>query len=85
MSWMQRLKRLFHIDIEHRGVSGGTSRVIARIETPKLIDKILTHLAPLPRRFRAERLLAGHLAQLIECIRKLLAAGAEGSAQARAP
>jgi len=25
MSWMQRLKRVFHIDIEHCGVCGGTS------------------------------------------------------------
>ena len=42
---MQRLKRVFHFDIEHCGVCDGTSRVIACIETPKLIDKILTHLA----------------------------------------
>ena len=45
MSWMQRLKRVFHIDIEHCGVCGGTLRVIACIETPELIEKILTHLA----------------------------------------
>ena len=29
MGWMQRLKRVFHIDIEHWGVCGGTLRVIA--------------------------------------------------------
>ncbi len=34
------------------------------------------------RRFREERLLAGHLSQLIDCVRKLQAAGAEGSARA---
>ena len=34
MSWMQRLKRVFHIDIEHCGMCGGTLRVIACIETP---------------------------------------------------
>ena len=34
MSWMQRLKRVFHIDVEHCGVCGGTLRVIACIETP---------------------------------------------------
>ena len=45
MSWMQRLKRVFHIDIEHCGMWGGTLRVIASIETPELIEKILTHLA----------------------------------------
>ena len=45
MSWMQRLERVFHVDIEHCGVCGGTLRVIACIETPELIEKILTHLA----------------------------------------
>ena len=45
MRWMQRLKRVFHIDIEHCGVCGGTLHVIACIETPELIKKILTHLA----------------------------------------
>ncbi len=33
-----------HIDIEHCGVCGGTLGVIACIETPELIEKILTHL-----------------------------------------
>ena len=50
---MQRLARVFHIDIEHCGVCedrfffvcGGTLRVIACIDTPEVIDKILTHLA----------------------------------------
>ena len=45
MSWMQRLKRVFHIDIERCDVCGGTLRVIACIETPELIETILTHLA----------------------------------------
>ena len=45
MSWMQRLKRVFHIDIEHCGVCGATLRVIACIETPEVIERILTHLA----------------------------------------
>ena len=45
MSWMQRLKRVFHIDIEHCGVCGGRLRVIACIETPEVIERILTHLA----------------------------------------
>ena len=34
MTWMQRLNRVFHIDIEHCGVCGGTLRVIACIATP---------------------------------------------------
>ena len=45
MSWMQRLKHVFHIDIEHCGVCGGTLRVIACIETPEVIERILAHLA----------------------------------------
>ena len=45
MRWMQRLKRVFHIDIEHCGVCGGTLRVIACIDAPELIETILTHLA----------------------------------------
>ena len=48
MAWMQRLKRVFHIDIEHCGVCGGTLRVIACIAciaTLELIERILTHLA----------------------------------------
>ena len=43
MSWMQRLKRVFRI--EHCGMCGGTLRVIACIETPEVIERILTHLA----------------------------------------
>jgi len=34
MSWMQRLKRVFRIDIEHCGLCGGRLRVIVCIETP---------------------------------------------------
>ena len=45
MRWMQRLKRVFHIDIERCEVCGGTLRVIACIDTPEIIKRILTHLA----------------------------------------
>ena len=45
MRSMQPLKRVFHINIEYCGVCGGTPRVIACIETPELIERILTHLA----------------------------------------
>ena len=45
MNWMQGLKRVFHIDIEHCGVCGGTLRVIACIETPEAIERLLAHLA----------------------------------------
>jgi len=43
---MQRLKRVFHINIEHCGVCGGTLRVIACIETPEVIERILTTSPP---------------------------------------
>ena len=44
MSWAQRLKRVFNIDIETCGVCGGTLKVIACIEDPAVIQKILSHL-----------------------------------------
>jgi hypothetical protein len=44
MSWMQRLKRVFAIDIETCPDCGGTLRVIACIEDPLLIAKILGHV-----------------------------------------
>jgi len=44
MTWAQRLKRVFNIDIETCPKCGGAVRVIACIEDPVVIDKILTHL-----------------------------------------
>jgi hypothetical protein len=44
MSWAQRLKRVFDIDIETCRVCGGSVKVIACIEDPVVIKKILTHL-----------------------------------------
>ena len=44
MSWMQRLKRVFAIDIETCPDCGGTLKVIACIEDPPLIAKILGHV-----------------------------------------
>ena len=44
MSWMQRLKRVFAIDIETCPDCGGKLRVIACIEEPWLIAKILGHV-----------------------------------------
>ena len=40
MSWAQRLKRVFSIDIETCSKCGGTVKVIACIEDPAVIDKI---------------------------------------------
>ena len=45
MNWAQRLKRVFGIDIETCPACGGAVRIIACIEDPKVIEKILTHLA----------------------------------------
>ena len=44
MTWAQRLKRIFNIDISVCPTCGGDSRVIACIEDQAVIDKILAHL-----------------------------------------
>jgi hypothetical protein len=44
MSWAQRLKRVFAIDIESCRQCGGRLRVIASIEAPAVIERILKHL-----------------------------------------
>jgi len=44
MTWAQRLKRVFHIDIETCNRCGGHVKIIACIEDPVVIEKILTHL-----------------------------------------
>ena len=44
MTWAQRLKRVFAIDIEKCQKCGGPVRIIASIEDPDVIQKILKHL-----------------------------------------
>ncbi|NRB37004.1 MAG: IS91 family transposase [Pseudomonadales bacterium] len=44
MSWAERLKRVFNIDIEVCNLCGGKVKIIASIKDPLVIDKILTHL-----------------------------------------
>ena len=44
MTWAQRLKRVFKIDVGTCGACGGTVKVIACIEDPVVIKKILIHL-----------------------------------------
>jgi len=44
MSWAQRLKRVFAIDIEICRQCGGRLRVIASIEAPAVIERILEYL-----------------------------------------
>ena len=44
MTWAQRLKRVFNIDVETCDKCGGDLRIIASIEDPAVILKILAHL-----------------------------------------
>ena len=54
MSWARLLKRVFDIDIKRCPNCGGALKIIAAIEDPPVIVKILSHLAyrPAPRRVR---------------------------------
>ena len=49
MSWARLLKRVFDIDIEHCPNCAGALKIIAAIEDPPVIARILTHLG-LPTR-----------------------------------
>ena len=44
MTWMQRLKRVFNIDIETCERCAGHVKIIACIEEPAVIERILAHL-----------------------------------------
>ena len=44
MTWAQRLKRVFAIEIEKCEKCGGAVRIIASIEDPDVIEKILKHV-----------------------------------------
>ena len=44
MSWARRLKRVFGVEIEGCVRCGGQLKIIASIEEPQLIAKILSHL-----------------------------------------
>ena len=44
MTWARRLKRVFRIDIERCGHCGGTVTIIACIQDPGVIRRILDHL-----------------------------------------
>ena len=59
MSWAQRLKRVFNIDIEVCGHCGGSVKVIACIDDQDVIDSILAHL----RRKEQARPTLSHLMQ----------------------
>jgi hypothetical protein len=58
VSWARLLKRVFDIDIEHCPNCGGALKIIAAIEDPPVIVKILSHLGlstPAPPRLPAQR------------------------------
>ena len=44
MTWAQRLKRVFALEIEKCENCGGKMKIIACIEDPDVIEKILKHL-----------------------------------------
>ncbi len=44
MGWARLLKRVFDIDVEHCAHCGGDLKIIAAIEEPAVIARILTHL-----------------------------------------
>jgi hypothetical protein len=44
MCWAQRLKRVFNIDVSICSACGGPMKIIASIEDPFVIGKILSHL-----------------------------------------
>jgi len=44
MTWVQRLKRVFNIDIEVCEKCQGRVKIIACVEDPAAIEKILKHL-----------------------------------------
>lgn len=51
MTWAQRLKQVFHIDIEACQACGGAMKIITGIEDPVVIKKMLVHIdaqAPKP-------------------------------------
>ena len=69
MRWARLLKRVFEIDIEHGPNCGGSLKIIAAIEEPPVIVRILAHLG-LPTRApprsparRVEWLASGHFFQ----------------------
>jgi hypothetical protein len=44
MSWAQRLERVFGIELQTCPACAGAMRIIACIEDPLVIEKILAHL-----------------------------------------
>ena len=49
ISWARLLKRVFDVDVEHCPNCGGALKIIAAIDDPPVIIKILSHLGLLTR------------------------------------
>jgi hypothetical protein len=45
MTWMERLRRVFAIDLSVCALCGGRVRVIADVTRPDVIQRILMHVA----------------------------------------
>jgi hypothetical protein len=52
LTWAQRLKRVFNIDVTVCPLCGGTMRIIADITDPDIIQKILDHIEAQPPPFK---------------------------------
>jgi len=66
MTWMQRLKRVFDIDIEICEKCKGPVKIIACVEDPAVIEKILKHLKDRAASTNIVRLLPGRAPPQIE-------------------
>ena len=55
MSWARRLKRVFGVEIESCTRCGGELKIIASIEEPQVISKILSHVErTAPEQYQSE-------------------------------
>jgi len=62
MNWARRLKRVFGVEIEGCARCGGKLKIIASIEEPQVIAKILSHLERMaPQQYPTELPLSGRL------------------------
>jgi hypothetical protein len=65
MSWARRLKRVFGVEIECCARCGGQLKIIASIEEPQLIAKILSHLErAAPEQYQSELALEARAGRL---------------------
>ncbi len=80
MSWARLLKRVFDIDIEHCPNCGGAVKIIAAIEEPPVMVRILAHLG-LPTRAPPRRRADSICSRQPEYLTPLRAGSADGRAR----